>query len=107
MNIVSKNLNEFLKFTYNKEKFEESDDIIPDGLIDTFYQRIENLLKLHNNDKNHPLIQKELHRILSINGKIPDKISDLLNESELFRNLLLESLNENFNIEKIKTIVSK
>jgi GH24 family phage-related lysozyme (muramidase) len=101
MNLVSNNLNEFL------ESYKHTDDIIPDELIDIFYKRIKERIELHGGDKNHPLVKKEIDRVVNLNGKLPDKIKDLLNECELYENLLLESLNEDFNIEKIKTVIEK
>lgn len=54
-----------------------SKDLIPDSIINSFYDRIKKLLK--DADKDHPSIKKELNRILSINGnKIPEKIQTLL-----------------------------
>jgi hypothetical protein len=68
--VVNKNL------SVNEEKI----DLMPDELINTFYERIKKLINTHK-DKNHPLIKKELDRIISLNTKIPQKIKDLLNES--------------------------
>lgn len=52
-------------------------DLIPDFITDSFYNRIENLLK--EVDKDHPSVKRELDRILSINGnKLPKKIQELL-----------------------------
>ena len=59
------------------------ENLIPNNLIDIFYQRIKNLLDTHK-DKNHPFIKKELERIKDLNGKIPEKIKDLLKESQNF-----------------------
>ena len=55
-------------------------NIVPDNIIDAFYDRIKKRIADHK-DKNHPLVKKELDRIKSINGKIPEKIQELLNES--------------------------
>lgn len=59
------------------------ENLIPDNLIDSFYQRIRKLLDSHK-DKSHPFIKKELERIKDLNGKIPEKIKDLLKESVNF-----------------------
>jgi len=59
----------------------ESEDFIPDNIIDTFYQRIVRAIKEtgFNVKKDTPSITRELDRIKSINGgKIPDKIQTLL-----------------------------
>jgi len=53
------------------------DDLMPDNVIDTFYNRIEK--KLHcGHNVNDESIQNEIDRIILVNGKIPNKIITLL-----------------------------
>jgi len=87
--VIEESLNEDEIFNVSKG------NLLPDKLIDTFYQRIKVLLNRHN--KNHPLVKKELERIEDINGKIPSKI----------KNLLEESLNEADNSKQITGVVNK
>lgn len=55
--------------------------ILQDGeteLWDMFYERIKARLGC-GVDKNHPSIQRDVNRVLSLNGDVlPEKISDLL-----------------------------
>lgn len=51
-----------------------------DDLNNKFYDRIKS--KLENGyDKNSSIIKKELNRLIEINGNIPEKIKELLNEN--------------------------
>jgi hypothetical protein len=56
-----------------------NNNLIPEEIIDTFYNRIKKLIDTHK-DKKHPFVKKELDRIKDLNGKIPDKIKNLLIE---------------------------
>ncbi len=86
--------------------FLNENNIIPNNIIDTFYERIKRLIDSHK-DKNHPLIKKELDRLESINGNIPKKIQELLNESirdkmtPVSKDVLLAKISDNF----IKTLM--
>lgn len=52
-------------------------NLLPDYIIDAFYNRIENKLNYgHNVDSKS--IQVEIDRIMLVNGSIPDKIITLL-----------------------------
>ena len=44
------------------------ENLIPDNLIDSFYQRIRKLLDSHK-DKSHPFIKKELEYLSTIKDK--------------------------------------
>jgi len=58
-------------------KFNEEINLLPDNVIDSFYNRIEKKLNYGHkiNDKS---IQEEIDRIISLNGDIPSKIVTLL-----------------------------
>lgn len=57
-------------------------NLMPKEIINSFYQSINNLLK-QGIDKAHPSIQRELKRILIVNGnKIPDKIKTLIDNGQ-------------------------
>jgi len=66
---------------FKKYKMNEK-NIAPDFIIDTFYNRIKT--KLENGyKKDNNIIKKELDRLILINGTIPDKIKDLLNDNQI------------------------
>lgn len=55
----------------------ESNNIVPNKIIDAFYERIKTKLE-NGHEKDDDVIKKELDRLISVNGKIPDKIKKLL-----------------------------
>lgn len=55
------------------------ENLIPDQIVDMFHKRIANCLKQCDYDKTHPAVERELKRVLQLNGnKIPQKIQKLL-----------------------------
>jgi len=59
------------------KNYNEFDDIIPDYIIDSFYNRIKSRLD-KGAGKDSETINRELNRIIIINGTIPNKIKKLL-----------------------------
>lgn len=53
-----------MKFDYN--------EMIPDELVDTFYQRVQRCI-----DENRSY-EREVGRLISLNGKVPEKIQKLI-----------------------------
>lgn len=56
-------------------------ELVPDDIVDIFYNRIKTRIEEATKegfDKTHPSVQREINRIISINGKIPIKIQPLL-----------------------------
>jgi len=52
-------------------------DIAPDYIIEAFVKRIEKLF-VEGADKEHPSIKRELDLVERVNGRIPNKITELL-----------------------------
>ena len=57
-----------------------------DEIIDIFYERIKWKLE-QSGDKNHPSVQRELNRLISIHGSVPEKIQQLLDSKNIERKL--------------------
>jgi hypothetical protein len=63
----------------NFESYISDDNLAPDYIIDSFFNRIKKLLITYKKDEN--IIKKELKRLEIVNGKIPTKIKNLLNDN--------------------------
>lgn len=61
------------------ETYTPNDDLAPDYIIDSFFNRIENLLKTYKKDDK--IIKFWLRQLEKVNGKIPTKIEKLLNDN--------------------------
>ncbi len=88
-NIVRKydTQNHYLHFLNLNENDLNENDIIPEKLIIKFYERIFNLLSQGQNIQDAS-IQRELNRLIELNGSIPKEIQDLLDapdDSHTFR----------------------
>lgn len=61
-------------------------ELVPDKIVDTFYKRIEQCI----NEKNSTYtIENWVKSLIRVNGKIPDKIKNLIRVNEI--NQLLDS----------------
>src|SRR3972149_2287763 len=104
-------LERFEDFTsplFKKNKIEESvrkmvrkllrenlsgENLIPDDIIDSFYNRIKKILDA-GADKKHPSVERELNRIKMLNADvIPEKIKALLTEEIENNNIDLSNYN--------------
>ncbi len=70
------------------------DNLMPDKLITTFYERIFDLLRQGQNIQDES-VQQELNRLIKLNGKIPKEIQDLLDDSDKYNNQSFDVRNEN------------
>lgn len=55
------------------------DNLVPDYIIDTFYNKIKKLLETYKKDDE--IIKFWLRQLETVNGKIPSKIEKLLNDN--------------------------
>lgn len=79
--IIASQLNEnYVEWSDDKWKNQmgiNDDNLMPEKVIKTFYERIFELLRQGHNIQDEA-IQQELNRLVKINGKIPKEIQDLI-----------------------------
>ncbi len=95
--IITSQLNESIEWSDDKWKNKmgiSDDNLMPDKLIATFYERIFDLLRQGQNIQDES-VQQELNRLVKLNGKIPKEIQDLLDDSDKYNNQSFDVRNEN------------